>query len=607
MDDTTSLLLQRIAVLQSQLKDEKMPPNLESIETLIGDLEQAIEGSRRANTALLNDKEGLSRQNLELVRRNDLLLRQKEGLERQAQNLERNSKTLERHNTNLLRQNSQLERHNAALEEHRVALDADRRRYRELFEYAPDAALITDTSGLIQNVNQAAAVLLNVTPQALHGENLITYVSPSHQKLFVTLLTHLQRIQDVELCIQPHEKPALDISLTLSALYNEKGKPALLHWVLHDISERRRAMAALNASERRFRTIFNEASIGILLLDLEGKIVRANRSFQEMLGYSEEELYNRLIRDLTCPEDAPLGNVGLMLQENRQGQFFLEIRLRRRDGQYLWTSISLSGIHGEQGQLLNLIGMVKDITTEKQAAAELAEMRRRLLESGEVERLRLAQELHDGPTQDLYSTVFAVSHLTELTSDPALQTHLKELQELLKKVANTLRDIVGELRPPTIANLGLERAIRSHADKVQEQYPGLDLKLHLSRDGQSLNPQTRLAFFRIYQQGLSNILRHAQATQAVVAFHSNETVVSMDIWDNGKGFNLPKKWVDLLREGHYGLAGIAERVHALGGTFTVETRPGSGTLIHVTAPISKDELPANPSDLHRSGQPASGA
>jgi signal transduction histidine kinase len=215
-------------------------------------------------------------------------------------------------------------------------------------------------------------------------------------------------------------------------------------------------------------------------------------------------------------------------------------------------------------------------------------MRRRLLESGEVERLRLAQELHDGPMQDLYGTVFKISSFNDGGIDPAMANNLKDMQEMIKNVANTLRVIVGELRPPTIGNLGLERAIRSHADRVAEQHPELEIKLQLTRDGQSLPSHTRLAFFRIYQQCMANILRHAEASQVMISFHLSEEELALDVWDNGKGFRLPEKWVSLLREGHFGLAGIAERVEALGGALKIDTRPGAGTLVHVAAPRDRN-------------------
>jgi PAS domain S-box-containing protein len=593
MDEQTSLLLQRVAVLRSQLKSDKSLPRTETVEALVADLEQAIEHARDENALLRKEKELLTRQAQELARKTELSRQQKEMLERQNQALERERKTLERHNTYLLRQKNQVEHHNAALEESRAVLETEKQRYRDLFEYAPDAYLITDNTGIIRDANRAAAEMLRTSQRELKGESLLSFIAARHQSLFMTLLTHLQRMKDIELCIQPHgmsqKADDLDTSLTLSTFYDETGKPVLLLWLLRDMTERRRAMAALNASERRFRTVFNEASLGIVLLDLDGKIVRANRAFQEMLGYDELELYNRELAALACPDDAAIGNVSLMLQDNRQGHFFIENRLQRRDGQYIWTGIALSALSNEHGQVQYAMAMIENITAEKQAAADLSEMRRRLLENGETERLRLAQELHDGPTQDLYAAAFRMSNISDQIPDPTQQNNIKDLQDMLKQVANTLRDIVGELRPPTIANLGLERAIRSHADRLAEQHPELELKLHLTRDGQALLPHTRLAFFRIYQQCMSNILRHAQASQAVVAFHVNEKEVSLDIWDNGKGFILPGKWVDLLREGHYGLAGIAERVEALGGEFRVETKPGAGTLVHVAAPCEKKQ------------------
>ncbi len=587
MDELTSLLLQRVAVLRSQLKSDKYLPPVETLESLIDSLEHGLERAHAESAALTRDKDRLTRQNLELVRKSELLMQQRETLQRQNQKLERECKTLERHNTNLLRQNSQVEHHNAALEESRAAQEAEKQRYRDLFEFAPEACLITDHSGIILNANHSAAEMFQTKQRELVGGSLLAFVAARHQSLFMTLLTRLQRVKDIELTIQPRglvRGRGLDTSLTLTTFYAESGRPSLLHWQLRDITERRQAMAALNASERRFRAVFNEASLGIVLLDLEGSIIRSNRAFQEMLGYGEQELVNRPFTSLTCSEDAPMGSVGMILRENKQGHFFIENRLRRRDGQYIWTGISLSALCDEQGQPQHVMGLIENITVEKQTAAELAEMRRRLLENGESERLRLAQELHDGPTQDLYAAAFRATNFSDQVTDPGQQENLKELQDMLKQVANTLRDVVGELRPPTIANLGLERAIRSHADRLQEQHPALELKLHLTRDGQMLPPHTRLAFFRIYQQCMSNILRHSQAGQAVVAFHVDDTEASLDIWDNGKGFNLPGKWVDLLREGHYGLAGIAERVQALGGTLKIETKPGAGTLVHISAP-----------------------
>jgi PAS domain S-box-containing protein len=588
MEDQTSLLLQRIAVLRHYLKAENFVPESATLTGIFLDLERALEHAQQESAALTREKSTVSHRAEMLEQKAATLAQHNELLEKQKANLERQNKTLERHNTILLRQNSQLERHNAAVYEKNELLEFERKRYQDLFDYAPDAYVISDNSGIILDANRTAAEMLKVTQAELKGENLINFIATRDHKMVISLLTRVRRIQDLELCIQPRGGPVLDTSLTLSSFYDETGHPVLLRWLLRDITERRRAMAVLNASERRFRTIFNEANLGILLIDLQGRLVRVNRAFQDLVGYSEDELSHHQINDLTCPEDTPIDQVTLALRENREANLALEYRFRRRDGQYVWTSFSLSTLRDETSQPQFLIGMVKDISLEKQAEVELAEMRRRLLESGEVERLRLAQELHDGPMQDLYGAVFHLSGFGDNSMDPALVNKHKELQEMIKVVANTLRVIVGELRPPTIGNLGLERAIRSHAERIADLHPELDIKLQLTRDEQNLPAHTRLAFFRIYQQCMANVLRHAQASQVLIAFHLDNQEMVLDVWDNGKGFTLPEKWVNLLREGHYGLAGIAERVEALGGELRIETKPGAGTLVHVTAPREKD-------------------
>jgi PAS domain S-box-containing protein len=588
MEDQTSLLLQRIAVLRRHLKEENFTPQVETLNGIFGDLERALERALSESAALTREKSAVTHRVETLEQKTSTLLRRHETLEKQKENLERQNKTLERHNTILLRQNSQLERHNAAVYEKNEDLERERKRYQDLFDYAPDAYLISDNSGIILDANRTAAEMLKVTQVELKGDNLLNFIAPRDHKIVMSLLTRVRRIQDMELCIQPRDSNPVDASLTLSSFYDETGHPVVLRWLLRDITERRKAMAALNTSERRFRTIFNEANLGILLIDLQGRLIRVNRAFQDLVGYSEEELSYHQIHELACPDDTPIDQVTLALRENREASLALEYRFRRRDGQYIWTSFALSTLRNETSQPQYLIGMVKDISQEKQAAIELAEMRRRLLESGEVERLRLAQELHDGPMQDLYGTVFRLSGFGDGNADPVMTNNLKEIQEMIKIVANTLRVIVGELRPPTIGNLGLERAIRSHAERLAEQHPDLDVKLQLTRDEQTLPAHTRLAFFRIYQQCMANVLRHAQASQVLIAFHLDDHEVALDVWDNGSGFTLPEKWVNLLREGHFGLAGIAERVEALGGVLKIETKPGAGTLVHVTAPREKE-------------------
>jgi signal transduction histidine kinase len=230
-----------------------------------------------------------------------------------------------------------------------------------------------------------------------------------------------------------------------------------------------------------------------------------------------------------------------------------------------------------------IVGMVENITEQKRLELEMNELKNRLQGSMELERLRLAQELHDNPMQTLYSVIYRVEELRK-AMDPELEVVFSEINQDIQKVLQDLRYTAKELRPPSIFNFGLENAIRSHVDDTLEKYPALQIRLSLAHDRQLLPEKIRLALFRVFQQALANVIRHAEATEVDVKFNFDAEQVYLVISDNGKGFEVPKNWIEFVRDGHYGLAGALERVGALGGTLKVESRPGSSTTIHASVP-----------------------
>jgi len=207
----------------------------------------------------------------------------------------------------------------------------------------------------------------------------------------------------------------------------------------------------------------------------------------------------------------------------------------------------------------------------------------RLQSSMELERLRLAQELHDSPMQSLYSAIYRIEELRSSAS-PELKEALGDVKQHIQNVLQDLRATAKELRPPTIFNFGLENAIRSHANDIVEKHPNLNIHLSLAHDRQILPEKVRLALFRIFQQSLANVIRHAKATEIHVRFSFDAEEAHLEISDNGKGFEVPPNWIEFVRQGHYGLAGAAERANSLGGVLRVQSKPGNSTTIYVTIP-----------------------
>lgn len=353
-----------------------------------------------------------------------------------------------------------------------------------------------------------------------------------------------------------------------------------------EIADRRLAERALHESEERFRSIFESSALGIKVLDLDGEIIQTNRALQNILGYTAEEMAGKPFTAFIHPEDVPMSKQHLEdLICGRLQQTDLEHRLVHKDGSIIWVVSTFAGVKeaAEDEGYRFIFAMVKNINQNKKIAAELLELKARLLTRVEIERLRLAQDLHDGPMQDLHSAVYQIGGLREkLDSDE--KAVLDGARDTILQVITDLRSTAKELRPPTIMDFGLEKAIRSHVEEFKEKHPELNIQLALAPDRQLLSEDIRLALFRIYQQALMNVVRHAEAKKVSVRFMLDAEEVTLDIKDDGKGFVVPARWITLTREGHFGLAGAAERVETLGGTFTVESEPGKGTRLHIHIP-----------------------
>jgi PAS domain S-box-containing protein len=353
-----------------------------------------------------------------------------------------------------------------------------------------------------------------------------------------------------------------------------------------EITERLSAKQALDMSEARFRSIFEFTTVGIKVLDLEGKILQTNYAFQSMIGYTEEELVGNPFYKFLHPEDVHRASKLFHdAKVNGASYFRFEHRAMHKDRSIVWVKTIFTVIKdANDGQRpAFVVGILENITDQKRVELEMAELNSRLQNSMELERLRLAQELHDNPMQSLYSAIYRIEELRGAAS-PELKEALGDVKQHIQNVLQDLRATAKELRPPTIFNFGLENAIRSHANDILEKHPNLSIYLSLAHDRQILPEKVRLALFRIFQQSLANVLRHAKASEVHVRFSFDAEEAHLEITDNGTGFDVPNNWIDFVRQGHYGLAGSAERANALGGVFRVQSKPGNSTTIQVTIP-----------------------
>ena len=358
-----------------------------------------------------------------------------------------------------------------------------------------------------------------------------------------------------------------------------------------EISKRLSAKHDLELSEERFRSIFESITLGVKVLDYDGNISQINRAFQEMLGYTEDEMKGRHFSDFVHPLDVERASkLFQAVRLNGVSSFRFEHRTLHKDQSIVWAKTFFTVVErtDKAKDPAFIVGIVENVTEQKRLQLEMAELNSRLQNSMELERLHLAQELHDNPMQVLYSANY---RLEELRSKTDLETSeaLREVKETIQGVLQDLRATAKELRPPTLSSFGLENAIRSHAYDIREKHPNLEIHLSLAHDQESLPDNVRLALFRVLQQALVNVVRHAEATEVRIHFSFDAEEAHLEIADNGKGFQVPDNWIEFVRQEHYGLAGASERVSALGGVFKVESKPGNSTIVRATIPWSEPD------------------
>ncbi|MCB0036179.1 MAG: PAS domain S-box protein, partial [Anaerolineales bacterium] len=362
----------------------------------------------------------------------------------------------------------------------------------------------------------------------------------------------------------------------------------LIMW--NDVTERQTAVRELQKSEENFRTIFNAAGMGIVQLAEDGKIMRANPSWYEVSGHRFPQLPENSFFDFLRPkikfETDPQWQA---LLSGDQRLYSREMKLKKMDGTNWWVYITFTLLRPSGGGKRQMLALIKDIHQRKSVEAELKEIKRRLAKSREKARLHLAQDLHDGPIQELYATIYQLQALKRLDLTERQNVLVDRITDQFQQVNDTIRAICRDLRPPTLSSFGLESAIRAYAERFQALYPDITITLNLYPDQQSLPEYVRLTLYRICQEMLSNIAKHAQATRVLIRFEMNDHQLLLEIQDNGQGFEVPEKWIEPARDGHFGLVGAAERAEEVGGQFALLSSPGRGTIIRVNIPYPLED------------------
>jgi PAS domain S-box-containing protein len=359
-----------------------------------------------------------------------------------------------------------------------------------------------------------------------------------------------------------------------------------------DITERKAAERALVESEERLRLAVVAANQGLFDADLRTGVSLVSPEYCRMLGYEPDEL--EVTREAWLermhPDDRPM--VARRLDDYLEGRsdgYSAEFRLRAKDGTWRWILAVGKIVEWDAGRPVRFLGTHTDITARKTAEEEVRASRERLRELAfvqeqvrEAERARMARELHDEMGQALTGFKMDLSWLRDRipATDDDARSRAADALDLVNAMVDVVRRMSGELRPGVLDDLGLGPAIRWQVREFQRR-SGLATRLAGLDSLPEMDPERALAIFRIVQEALTNVARHARATTVEISATTTDGRLRVEIRDDGCGMP-PAAPAD---RAPLGILGMQERAAAWGGAVSVGRVTPHGTLVRLDVPV----------------------
>jgi PAS domain S-box-containing protein len=484
-----------------------------------------------------------------------------------------------------MRENDRLERELRASED----------RYRNLASSSPDLVFATDSEGRYTFLSDRAATMLGWDREAALGRMFSDYVAPGWESAaaqsHATVIADPTTVHSARIDFLKGDGSAVELEINVLGKV-EDGVLVGINGVARDVSERLRLERELGQSEERFRFLVQNSPDIVFSTDAEGRFTFLSDAIERVTGHKAVDVIGQHFSVLIDPATGPVaGNRWAALVADPEREQQAALVLRGPDGRRVPVDVRAIGIT-DGGKFAGIQGATRDVSDQVRLEGELRRQAGELA-AGE-ERAHLARELHDSVTQALFSMTL-VSRSIEMLLDrdtDAARSQLGQLRELQREALAEMRALIFELRPGNLEQEGLVRALKTHAAALQGR---LGLPIVVDSDlAERLPLPAEEVLYRIAQEALHNVVKHASAHQVRVDVRHLGESVRLRVVDDGKGFD-----PDAVPDGHLGLAGMRARADRIGATFTCMSRIGEGATVEVAMSAEVLEGLAAATDVSR--------
>jgi PAS domain S-box-containing protein len=468
-------------------------------------------------------------------------------------------------------------------------------RLRAIIDAEPECVKLLDADGRLLTMNPAGLAMIEADAlEQVAGESILAIAAPEDREAFTDLTRRVFRGESgtLEFDIVGLRGTRRRLDTHAVPLRDAEGQITALLGITRDITRRNAAERALRESEERLRLVSRATNDAVWDWDLLSDALWWGQGVQDLFGYAPEEIepgseswHTRL-----HPDDRERVLAGIRAAIDGGATFWSdEYRFRRRDGTYADIYDRGYVIHAQDGRAVRMVGSMMDVTDRKRAEGQLRSLAMRLDAVREEERTRIAREIHDQLGQALTALKMDLAWLGQKlpARGTALRAKLRGMEGVIDQTMDAMHRIVAELRPGVLDDLGLPAAIRWLATDFQQR-THIRCAVTVTGAEPALDTAQATAVFRILQEALTNVARHARAKRVEIRFHVVPIALELVVADDGRGITAD--------EAHnrrtLGILGIRERALSWRGEVSIHGEPGHGTTMRVFMPITPPTPPA---------------
>jgi PAS domain S-box-containing protein len=463
-------------------------------------------------------------------------------------------------------------------------------RHRIIFDGSRDAIFISAADGAIMIFNRSASQLTGYRPDELKKLkifDLYAKVDPGRHSDFFKRIWAGQSISGEARIARKDGRTIYTEFSSRKIIISGK---ACAHTIARDVTARKKSEAALRRSEAKYRELVQNTNSMIVRFDPLGHITFFNEYARRFFGFSGQEIIGRNILGSIIPWHASTGRDyrSMMIDFLNHPEKYptYEIENVRRDGSRAWIAWTNKTIRNKAGRIVEVLSVGVDVTQRKQAQDQVQFLTHQLIKAQENERLKISRDLHDHIAQDLSTLKISLETLFK-DQQPDVRERVSQLSDILQRSIAAVRDMAYDLRPPGLDQLGLVKTLYLYCEDFSKSN-SLEIDFAAAGvDELNLEYETEINVYRLIQEALNNIKRHAAARWVTIRLVASSPDIVIRIKDNGKGFNVNNRRERALKDKRMGLQSMVERVRLLEGKISIRSKPSKGTTIFIEIPLKE--------------------